>query len=565
MRLISIINSQTMKTKWIMSLLLLALPMGMTAQGSDDHNFQVAKNLETFSAIYRDLDLMYVDTLEADEVVGNGINAMLRSLDPYTVYYPESKVKELRSMLTGKYAGIGSLIRYNQQIERVVIDEPYENMPAAEAGLKKGDIILSIDDSTMTDKDVSYVSNHLKGDPGTSFILKIKRPSTGKTMKMKLTRKTIQLPYLPYYGLLKDKVGYINLNSFTDQCAKDVRRAFIDLKKQGAKSLVFDLRNNGGGSVAEAVSIVNLFIPNNRLVLKMKGKLKRSNSEYKTTVEPLDTLMPIAVLVNDNTASASEITSGCLQDYDRAVIVGTRTYGKGLVQASFDLPYNAQLKLTTSKYYIPSGRCIQALNYKHARGGYVEHVADSLTHLFHTAGGREVRDGGGIKPDVEVVPDSMPNIAYYLSSVRDSNELMLNYAVDYIAKHPTIAPAADFELTDADYDEFKSRVLASNFKYDRETERYLKDLVKLARFEGYYDDAKGEFEALQKKLSHNVAKDLDYNKDMIRHLLENDIVAAYYYQGGAIRNSLRYDKQLGEAIRLLQTPEEYHKILRAAE
>lgn len=565
MRLISIINSQTMKTKWIMSLLLLALPMGMAAQGSDDHNFQVAKNLETFSAIYRDLDLMYVDTLEADEVVGNGINAMLRSLDPYTVYYPESKVKELRSMLTGKYAGIGSLIRYNQQIERVVIDEPYENMPAAEAGLKKGDIILSIDDSTMTDKDVSYVSNHLKGDPGTSFILKIKRPSTGKTMKMKLTRKTIQLPYLPYYGLLKDKVGYINLNSFTDQCAKDVRRAFIDLKKQGAKSLVFDLRNNGGGSVAEAVSIVNLFIPNNRLVLKMKGKLKRSNSEYKTTVEPLDTLMPIAVLVNDNTASASEITSGCLQDYDRAVIVGTRTYGKGLVQASFDLPYNAQLKLTTSKYYIPSGRCIQALNYKHARGGYVEHVADSLTHLFHTAGGREVRDGGGIKPDVEVVPDSMPNIAYYLSSVRDSNELMLNYAVDYIAKHPTIAPAADFELTDADYDEFKSRVLASNFKYDRETERYLKDLVKLARFEGYYDDAKGEFEALQKKLSHNVAKDLDYNKDMIRHLLENDIVAAYYYQGGAIRNSLRYDKQLGEAIRLLQTPEEYHKILRAAE
>lgn len=565
MRLISIINSQTMKTKWIMSLLLLALPMGMAAQGSNDHNFQVAKNLETFSAIYRNLDLMYVDTLEADEVVGNGINAMLRSLDPYTVYYPESKVKELRSMLTGKYAGIGSLIRYNQQIERVVIDEPYENMPAAEAGLKKGDIILSIDDSTMTDKDVSYVSNHLKGDPGTSFILKIKRPSTGKTMKMKLTRKTIQLPYLPYYGLLKDKVGYINLNSFTDQCAKDVRRAFIDLKKQGAKSLVFDLRNNGGGSVAEAVSIVNLFIPNNRLVLKMKGKLKRSNSEYKTTVEPLDTLMPIAVLVNDNTASASEITSGCLQDYDRAVIVGTRTYGKGLVQASFDLPYNAQLKLTTSKYYIPSGRCIQALNYKHARGGYVEHVADSLTHLFHTAGGREVRDGGGIKPDVEVVPDSMPNIAYYLSSVRDSNELMLNYAVDYIAKHPTIAPAADFELTDADYDEFKSRVLASNFKYDRETERYLKDLVKLARFEGYYDDAKGEFEALQKKLSHNVAKDLDYNKDMIRHLLENDIVAAYYYQGGAIRNSLRYDKQLGEAIRLLQTPEEYHKILRAAE
>lgn len=542
--------------------LAMVLAMPAWAQKEKNHDFVVAKNMDVFTSIYKNLDMMYVDTLDADEVIGNGINAMLRSLDPYTEYYPESEVKELKNMLTGKYAGIGSVVRYNYQLGYTVINEPYEGMPAQEAGLKKGDIILSINDSTMKGKEVSYVSDRLRGEPGTSFILKVKRPSTGKVMKVKLTRRTIQMPFLPYYGLLDGGIGYINFNSFTDQCAKDVRRAFIDLKKQGAKKLVFDLRNNGGGSVSEAVSIVNMFLPKDKVVLTMKGKLQRANNEYKTTVEPIDTLMPIVVLVSGNTASAAEILSGSLQDYDRAIILGARTYGKGLVQATMDLPYNGQMKLTTSKYYIPSGRCVQALNYKHAKGGYVEHVPDSLTKVFYTAGGREVRDGGGVKPDVEVKPDSLPNIAYYLAGARDSNELMLNYEVDYIAKHPTIAPAKDFALTDADYEEFKARVLKADFKYDRETEKYLKDLMKLARFEGYYDDAKPEFDALAKKLSHNVAKDLDYNKQYIKRLLENDIVAAYYYQGGAIRNSLRYDKQVMEAVRLLNTPEEYKKLLR---
>lgn len=543
----------------------MVLTMPAWAQKEKNHDFVVAKNMDVFTSIYKNLDMMYVDTLDADEVIGNGINAMLQSLDPYTEYYPESEVKELKNMLTGKYAGIGSVVRYNYQLGYTVISEPYEGMPAQEAGLKKGDIILSINDSTMKGKEVSYVSDRLRGEPGTSFILKVKRPSTGKVMKVKLTRRTIQMPFIPYYGLLDGGIGYINFNSFTDQCAKDVRRAFIDLKKQGAKKLVFDLRNNGGGSVSEAVSIVNMFLPKDKVVLTMKGKLQRANNEYKTTVEPIDTLMPIVVLVSGNTASAAEILSGSLQDYDRAIILGTRTYGKGLVQATMDLPYNGQMKLTTSKYYIPSGRCVQALNYKHAKGGYVEHVPDSLTKVFYTAGGREVRDGGGVKPDVEVKPDSLPNIAYYLAGARDSNELMLNYEVDYIAKHPTIAQAKDFALTDADYEEFKARVLKADFKYDRETEKYLKDLMKLARFEGYYDDAKPEFDALAKKLSHNVAKDLDYNKQYIKRLLENDIVAAYYYQGGAIRNSLRYDKQVKEAVRLLNTPEEYKKLLSPSE
>ena len=550
--------------KVLISLLMVLLAAPAFAQIDRDHDFKTAKNMDIFNSIYKNLDLMYVDTLDAEEVVGNGIKAMLGSLDPYTTYYPEEKVNELKNMLTGKYAGVGAVVRYNFQLQRVCISEPYENMPAAEVGLKKGDIILSIDNEDMTNKDVAYVSDHLRGDPGTSFIIKVKRPSTGKTQKMKITRRTIQMPFLPYYGMLEGGFGYINFNSFTDNCAKDVRRAFIDLKKQGAKGLVFDLRNNGGGSVSEAVSIINMFLPKGKTVLKMQGKLQRSNKEYKTSVEPVDSVMPMVVLVNGNSASASEIMSGSLQDYDRAIILGTRTYGKGLVQTTMDLPYNGQMKLTTAKYYIPSGRCVQALNYKHSKGGYVEHVPDSLTKVFYTANGREVRDGGGVKPDVEVKPDSLPNIAFYLAGARDSNEVMLNYEVDYIAKHPTIAPAKDFALTDADYDEFKARVLKADFKYDRETEKYLKDLEKLAKFEGYYDDAKPEFEALKKKLSHNVAKDLDYNKEYIKQLLENEIVAAYYFQAGAIQNSLRYDKQIKEAVKLLNSPEEYSKILRPA-
>ena len=533
------------------------------AQTDSDHNFEVKKNLDVFNAIYKNLDMVYVDTLDAAEVIGTGIKAMLRSLDPYTEYYPEENMKELKEIYTGKFAGIGALIRYNTKIKRVVIDEPYEGMPADAAGLRKGDIILSIDDSSMVDKSVSYVSDHLRGDPGTSFILKIQRPTTGKKMQMKITRKTIQTPSVPYYGLHSGDIGYIHLRQFTEGCAKEVRNAFIEMKEKGMKGLVLDLRNNGGGSEAEAVQIVNIFVPKGKLIVSNRGKLKRSNIDYTTKVEPIDTVMPVVVLVSDNTASASEITSGALQDLDRAVILGTRTYGKGLVQTSIDLPYNGSLKLTSNKYYIPSGRCIQAINYKHARGGYTEHIPDSLTKEFHTANGRIVRDGGGIMPDVVVEPDSLPNIAYYLaSSGIDSTEVMLDYEVDYIARHASIAPAADFEISDADYEEFKQRVLASGFTYDPETEKYLSQLVKLAKFEGYYDDAKEEFDRLEKKLTHNLSKDLDYNKDQLKKILASDIVAAYYYQRGAIANSLRDDKQMEKACQLIHDTEEYQKILR---
>lgn len=536
--------------------------MGISVHAQNkDHNLEVAKNLEVFNSIYKHLDLLYVDTLNAKEVVGNAINGMLRSLDPYTVYYSEDKTNELRTMLTGKYAGIGSIIRWNSQISNSVIEEPYEGMPAAEAGLRKGDVILSIDGESMKGKDNAYVSEHLRGDAGTTFELKIRRPSTGKEMRFKITRRSIQMPAVPYYGVQQGGIGYIKLNEFTENSAKIVRNAFIDMRHQQIKGLILDLRNNVGGSELEAANLVNLFVPKGVTVVSNRGKLKRANHDYKTTSEPIDTVIPIVVMVNGNSASSAEIVTGALQDMDRAVVLGTKTYGKGLVQMPIDLPYNCEMKVTTSRYYIPSGRCIQARKYRHNDGGSSEVIADSTKRKFYTLNGREVLDAGGITPDVVVESDSLPNIAYYLAAARDSNEVLLNYEVDYIAKHPTVAQPADFELSDEDYAEFKKRVLDSGFTYDRTSEKFLKDLEQLTRFEGYYDDAKPEFEALKKKLSHNVAKDLEYNKQAIKNIINNDLMAAYYFQRGATQNSLRHDKQMDEAMKLIADGERYAKIL----
>lgn len=554
--------------KYIISLTLCLLTLGLaTAQTKTDkeHNFKVAKNIETFSSIYKYLDMMYVDTLNADEVVGNSINYMLRSLDPYTVYYPAENVKDLNLMITGKYAGIGAIIRYDLALKRVTIEEPYENMPAAEVGLKKGDVLLSIDNIDIRNKDTKFVSEHLRGDAGTSFILKILRPTNNKIIKLKITRKMIQMPAVPYYGLQENGIGYLSLKQFTTECSKEVRRAFIDMKNKGMKKFVLDLRNNGGGSLQEAINIVNMFVPKGITLVKNLGKLKSANREYKTTVEPIDTVMPIVILVNEETASSSEITSGCLQDLDRAVILGTRTYGKGLVQTTIDLPYNGNLKLTTAKYYIPSGRCIQAINYKHNKGGYMEHVPDSLTREFHTKKGRIVRDGGGIKPDIEIKPDSLPNIAFYLASTgQDSTETMHNWEMKYIKNHPYISDAKTFNITDADYNDFKESVIKSGFKYDRESKKYLEQLEKLTKFEGYYEDAKPEFEALKKKLKHNIAKDLDFNSNILRQILSANLVRVYYYQRGGIENSLQWDKQWKKAKDILNNIKEYNNILKIA-
>jgi carboxyl-terminal processing protease len=542
--------------KWILMVVTM-LPVGASAQ--ENHELEVGKNLDIFNALYSNLDLFYVDTLNPKQTMTAAIKGMLRSLDPYTEYYPEDEKKNLQMMLTGKYAGIGALIKYHTRLKRVVVDEPYEGMPAAEVGLKKGDIILSIDDTLMTDKNVSYVSSHLRGDAGTTFVLKVKRPSTDKEMQFKITRRNIKLPELPYYGMRPDSIGYINLNQFTEGCAKDVRRAFVELKNQGAKALIFDLRGNGGGSEMEAVDIVNLWVPQEQMIVENRGKVRQANRVYKTRLEPVDTVMPIAVLVNGETASASEITSGALQDLDRAVVVGTRTYGKGLVQVPLDLPYNTNVKITTSHYYIPSGRCIQAINYK--RDGK-ERIADSLTNVFHTRGGREVRDGGGIMPDVVVKNDTMPNIAYYLSAGgMDSTEVLFDYVVDYINQHPTIAAANDFHITEADWQTFRQRVIDSGFTYDPVSKKQFDELVKTAKFEGYYDEAKDAFDALEQKLKHDVASDLDKHRATIQQMLEMDIISSYYYQKGSIEAGLNYDTQLKEAEHILKSTEEYQRIL----
>ena len=547
----------------LLILLVATVTQAQTAGTAKNHNLEVAKNLDIFNQVYKNLDLLYVDTLNPSQVVSTGIKAMLQSLDPYTEYYPESETKNLKMMLTGKYAGIGALIRYHQRLKRVVVDEPYEGMPAAEVGLKKGDVILSIDDTLVTDKDVSYVSSHLRGDAGTKFVVKVLRPSTGKKMEFKITRRSIKLPELPYYGLLEGNIGYINLNQFTEGCAREVRRAFIGLKQQGAKALVFDLRSNGGGSEAEAVDIVNLWVGKDQTIVENRGKISQANHAYKTRFEPVDTEMPLVVLVNGETASASEITSGALQDLDRAVILGTRTYGKGLVQIPLDMPYNTNLKLTTSKYYIPSGRCIQAINYsRNGAGGYRERVADSLTHVFHTAAGREVRDGGGITPDVEVKNDTIPNIAFYLSSSgQDSTEVMFDWVTDYINRHPTIAAPREFHLTDEEFADFKQKVVKSGFTYDPVSQKQLKQLEKTAKAEGYYEQAKEAFKLLESKLKHDVATDIDKHEDILRQMIELDIISAYYYQAGSIEAGLQYDRQLKEAIRLLQQSEAYKKLL----
>ena len=508
----------------------------------DDRNFQIAKNLDIFNAIVKELDMFYVDTIDPNKTIREGIDNMLYSLDPYTVYYPENDQDELEMMVKGSYGGIGSLIRYNPKLQYTVIAEPYEGMPAAESGLKAGDILLEIDGKDL--KNNSDVSTLLRGQVGTSFKLKVQRPGVKEPLEFTIVRRSIQMPTIPYYGIMEGQVGYINLSSFSGTPSKDFKNAFLDLKKQGATSLVIDLRNNGGGLLDQAVEIVNFFVPRGKTIVTTKGKIKQASNTYKTLREPLDTDIPIAVLVNSGTASSSEILSGSLQDLDRAVIVGNRTYGKGLVQVPRSLPYGGNLKITTSKYYIPSGRCVQAIDYAHRNeDGSVARIPDSLTTVFHTAAGREVRDGGGVSPDIEVKQERLPNILYYL--VRDN--LIFDYATDYCLKHPVIASAEKFELTDADYTDFKNKVKGADFKYDQQSEKILKTLKEAAEFEGYMKEASDEFKALENKLSHNLDRDLDYFSKDIKEMISEEIIKRYYYQRGAIIQQLKGDNELDEA------------------
>lgn len=529
---------------------------------SDDRNFQMAKNLDIFNAIVKELDMFYVDTIDPNKTIREGIDNMLYSLDPYTVYYPEDDQTELEMMIKGTYGGIGSIIRYNPKLKRTVIVEPYEGMPAAKSGLKAGDVLMEIDGKDLEGNE--DVSSLLRGQIGTSFKLKVGRPD-GKggrqPMEFTLVRGSIQNAPISYSAVMDKNIGYINLSTFSGEPAKDFKKEFLDLKKKGITSLVIDLRDNGGGLLDQAVEIANYFLPRGKVIVTTKGKVKQASNTYKTLREPLDLEIPIAVLVNSGTASASEILSGALQDLDRAVIVGSRTFGKGLVQVPRSLPYGGNIKLTTSKYYIPSGRCVQAIDYAHRNGdGSVGTIPDSLTSVFHTAAGREVRDGGGVAPDIEVKQERLPNILFYL--FRDN--LIFDYATDYCVKHPKIVSAEDFILADADYNDFKAKVKAADFKYDQQSEKILKTLKEAAEFEGYMTEASEEFKTLEKKLTHNLDRDLNHFSKEIKKVISEEIIKRYYYQRGSVIQQLKEDDGLKEAVKVLTAPERYQEILSVA-
>jgi carboxyl-terminal processing protease len=539
-------------------------------QKTDDRNFQIVKSLDVFNSVFKELDMFYVDSIDPKEVVEYGIRAMLAKTDPYTEYYPEED-NTLKEMTTGKFGGIGSVIRYYSPRKRVAIIEPSEGHPAAEAGLKAGDIILEINGKEMLQENrtpnemTSYVSDHLRGEPGTLCIIKVERPTSDSTyvpMEFKITRGTIRTNPVPYYGMLNDSIGFIYISTFSvEGCSKEVKRALIELKQQGATSLVLDVRSNGGGLLSEAVEVVNFFVPKGLEIVKTKGKFKQMDHAYRTMNEPIDLDIPLAVLVDGGTASAAEILSGSLQDLDRAVIIGNRTYGKGLVQTLRELPYNSSMKITTAKYYIPSGRCVQAIDYsKRNADGSIARTPDSLTNVFHTAAGREVRDGGGIRPDMEVKVDKTPNILYYLVN----EDMIFDYATQYALQHPTIAKVEDFQLTDADYADFKAMLKKRDFTYDRQSEEVLKKLKEFAEFEGYMENAKEEFAALEKKLQHNLDLELDRFAKDIKPLITEEIVKRYYFEKGAVQETLKEDIGLEKAMEILQKPEEYKKILTVA-
>ncbi|MCI6212281.1 S41 family peptidase [Bacteroides heparinolyticus] len=548
-----------LQIRWVAALLVVAgVVCFFGFRSGDSRNFRIAKNLDVFNSIVKELDMFYVDTINSDKTIREGIDAMLYSLDPYTAYYPEDDQSELEQMLKNSYGGIGSIITWNAKLKRSMIAEPYENMPAAKVGLKAGDVLMEIDGKDLAGKNNQEVSEMLRGQVGTSFKLKVQRPGTEKLLEFDIVRRSIQLPFIPYYTVLDNNIGYINLSTFSGNPSREFKQAFLDLKKKGITSLVIDLRNNGGGLLEESIEIANFFLPRGKTLVTTKGKTKQACNTYKTLREPLDLEMPLAVLVNGGTASSSEILAGSLQDLDRAVIIGNRTFGKGLVQTPRPLPYGGTIKLTTSKYYIPSGRCVQAIDYKHRNeDGSVGRIPDSLTTVFHTAAGREVRDGGGITPDITVKQEKLPNILFYL--VNDN--LIFNYATDYCLKHTAIPSAEKFKVTDADYADFKAMVKKADFKYDQQTEKILKNLKEMAEFEGYLADASEEFKALERKLRHNLDRDLDHFSKEIKAMIAIEIVKRYYYQRGSIIEQLKDDDDLKEAVKILTAPAKYKEML----
>lgn len=558
---------KTLFTGLLLSLATLALAQKpASVSDSDNSNAQLAKYLDVYNSIFKQLSLYYVDTINAKKIISSSIDEALSSLDPYTTYIPDEESSDFKFMTTGQYGGIGALISqhprsYSDSLKSdydVLISEPYEGLPADKAGLKAGDVIVQIDKTKVKGKTISEVSEMLRGIPGTSLEVIINRGGE-KNIKKHIVREKIAIPAVTYYGVVGDSTAYILLSQFTEKSAEGVRTAINDMKsKYNITSIVLDLRNNPGGLLDQAVEIINLFVPQGKEVLSMRGRAKQLDQVFKTSSAALLPDIPLAVLVNSSSASASEIVSGALQDLDRAVVIGTRSFGKGLVQSTRELPYNGHLKLTTAKYYIPSGRCIQAIDYaKRADDGSLSKIPDSLRHEFKTANGRVVKDGGGIEPDFEVKNEMSLNIAYQLWA----KNLIFDYATVYCSENKRIAEPESFSITDKDFEAFKSFVKGTDFKYELRTSGRLEWLLDIAKEEGYGERAKDEFAALKKKLTPDIDADMDLFKKDIVDMINGEILKRMYYQKGYVRHTLVSDPVLKKALSVLNDKELYTKTL----
>lgn len=525
------------------------------AQNGDE--FEISKNLDIYSTLYKELNSNYVDDLNHGDLMQTGIKAMLDELDPYTTYIPESRIEDYKMMTTGEYGGMGALI--HKQGKYVVVSEPYQGFPADKAGLIAGDKILEINGTSMKGKSTDEVSELLKGQPGTKVTLKVERPGKDEPVTTEIVREEVKIDHVPFYGMVNDTLGYIKLTGFTRNIWRDVKEALVDLKdNHNLKGLVFDVRGNGGGLLQESVNIVNLFIDKGETVVKTKGKLESKNQSHKTSMQPIDTELPLVVLVNESSASASEILAGAIQDFDRGVIVGQRTFGKGLVQNVVPLSYNTRLKVTVAKYYIPSGRCIQAIDYSHKdEDGYFTKIPDSLTTAFKTRNDRTVYDGGGIEPDIELEPRRMSKLTGKLYT----DFLIFDYATKFYLNHKTVPKATEFEVNDTLFSDFTDYVVNRDFTYTTETEKKLEELEEKAKKEKYFEHIEEVYKELKAKLADNKRDDLVKIRDEIEPLLEGELVTRYYYREGRIKANLSDDQEIQKAIDILKDGQRYNEIL----
>jgi carboxyl-terminal processing protease len=541
------------KKLWISTLIIVIVSLGFYSFNQDEKNFELAKNLEIYYSLFRELNMFYVDEVNPGKLVKTSIDEMLKSLDPYTNFISEEQMEDFRFMTTGEYAGIGALI--GNQNGKIVISEPYEGFPAQKFGLKAGDIILEVEGKSTVNMSTQDVSNILKGPAKRPVKIKLQRPGEKKPYEVDVIREKITIEAVPYYGMIGNNIAYIRLSNFTANCSEEVKKAYLELKKNRPDALVLDVRSNPGGLLQEAVKIVNMFVPGGAEIVSTRGKVKQWDKTYKATETPLDTTIRIAVLTNSASASASEIVAGAIQDLDRGLVIGSRTFGKGLVQTTRDLSYNTKLKVTTAKYYIPSGRCIQALDYSSRNeDGSVGHVPDSLTSEFQTKKGRIVYDGGGIIPDLVIEPEQLSN----LSAALLTKFMIFDFATKYSNETASIAAPEEFFITENIYSQFARFLKDNDFEYESESEHLLKQLEKAAKEEKYYSLAEKDFESLKKRLEPHLDKDLEVFSKEVKSLLENEIVSRFYYQKGAIRSSIDEDRVIQTAIDKLSSDIAYN-------